>query len=56
MSLKAVSLSEQIASHLAERIIKGELPPGARLPENELAKELDVSTNSLRESFRLLEN
>ena len=55
MSLKAVSLSEQIASHLAERIIKGELPPGARLPENELAKELDVSTNSLRESFRLLE-
>lgn len=55
MSLKAVSLSEQIADHLAERIIEGTLEPGARLPEGELAKELDVSTNSLREAFRLLE-
>ena len=27
-----------------------------RLPENELAKELEVSTNSLREAFRLMEN
>ncbi|MDX1802946.1 MAG: GntR family transcriptional regulator [Alcanivorax sp.] len=55
MSLKAVSLSEQIAQHLAERIITGALPPGTRLPENDLAKDLDVSTNSLREAFRLLE-
>ena len=55
MSLKAVSLSEQIAEHLAERIIRGELAPGEKLPEAELAKSLDVSTNSLREAFRLLE-
>ena len=55
MSLKAVSLSEQIAQHLAEQIITGTLAPGARLPENELAKQLDVSTNSLREAFRVLE-
>ena len=55
MSLQAVSLSEQIAHHLGERIITGELAPGAKLPENELAKDLDVSTNSLREAFRLLE-
>ena len=55
MSLKAVSLSEQIADHLGERIIEGSLEPGARLPEAELAKELNVSTNSLREAFRLLE-
>ncbi|EKF74583.1 GntR family transcriptional regulator [Alcanivorax hongdengensis A-11-3] len=55
MSLKAISLSEQIAQHLGEQIITGTLPPGARLPENDLAKQLDVSTNSLREAFRLLE-
>jgi DNA-binding GntR family transcriptional regulator len=55
MSLQAVSLSEQIARHLGEQIITGELAPGSRLPENELAKQLDVSTNSLREAFRLLE-
>ncbi|MBM7335098.1 GntR family transcriptional regulator, partial [Alloalcanivorax marinus] len=55
MSLKAVSLSEQIADHLGERIVRGELAPGTKLPEAELAKSLDVSTNSLREAFRLLE-
>ena len=55
MPLKAVALSDQIADHLAEQIIHGTLPPGARLHENELAKQLDVSTNSLREAFRLLE-
>lgn len=55
MPLKARSLSEQIAEHLSERIIRGELAPGEKLPENELAKQLDVSTNSLREAFRLLE-
>ncbi|MEQ3635293.1 GntR family transcriptional regulator [Alcanivorax sp.] len=55
MSLQAVSLSEQIARHLGEQIITGELAPGSRLPENDLAKQLDVSTNSLREAFRLLE-
>ena len=55
MSLKAVSLSEQIAEHLSERIVRGDLAPGQKLPENDLAKELDVSTNSLREAFRLLE-
>ncbi|MFP1681762.1 GntR family transcriptional regulator [Alloalcanivorax sp. C16-1] len=55
MSLKAVSLSEQIADHLGERIVRGELAPGTKLPEAELAKSLNVSTNSLREAFRLLE-
>lgn len=55
MTLKPVSLSEQIARHLAEQIITGKREPGERLPESELARELDVSTNSLREAFRLLE-
>ena len=55
MNKKSVSLSEQLASHLADRIIRWELAPGAHLPELELAKQLDVSTNTLRETFRLLE-
>ena len=49
------NLSEQIADHLSDRIIRGELQPGQRLPETELARQLDVSTNSLREAFRLVE-
>ena len=55
MSLQVANLSEQLADHLSERIIKGELMPGERLPEAELAKQLSVSTNSLREEFHLLE-
>jgi len=56
MPLQAKSLSEQIAQHLTQKIVTGEYAPGMRLPENELAKELEVSTNSLREAFRLMEN
>ncbi|MCC5878877.1 MAG: GntR family transcriptional regulator, partial [Idiomarina sp.] len=55
MSMVAVSLSEQISQHLAEQIILGELAPGERLHEIELAKQLNVSINSLREAMRLLE-
>lgn len=55
MSLKAVSLSDQIADHLSEMIIQGTLAPGEKLHEVELAKRLDVSTNSLREALRVLE-
>lgn len=55
MSLQVANLSQQLANHLSEKIIKGTLKPGERLPEAELAKELSVSTNSLREAFHLLE-
>lgn len=52
---QSVSLSERIAKHLAVQIIQGQRAPLQRLPESELARELEVSTNSLREAFRLLE-
>lgn len=52
---QAPTLSEQLADYLGQRIIRGELAPGERLPEQELSRQLDVSTNSLREAFRLLE-
>lgn len=55
MLIRTANLSEQIADHLGDRIIRGDLAPGARLPETDLAGELEVSTNSLREAFRVLE-
>ena len=51
----ARNLSEQLAEHISGQIIRGELAPGERLPEADLARQLDVSTNSLREAFRLVE-
>lgn len=56
MSLQTMNLSEQLATHLSERIIRGDLAPGERLPEADLAKTMSVSTNSLREAFHILEN
>ncbi len=47
-------LSEMIAQALRQKIIAGELLPGARLSERELTSQLDISRNTLREVFRLL--
>ncbi len=49
-------VTESIVHHLRDRIITGELPPGFRLNEVELAKKLKVSRAPLREAFRVLEN
>lgn len=49
-------VTESIAHHLRDQIITGELPPGFRLNEVELAKKLKVSRAPLREAFRVLEN
>lgn len=40
---------------LRDRVITGKLKPGDRLNEVALASELDVSRNTLREAFRLLD-
>ena len=48
-------LSEQVAHVLSERIIEGELPPGAYLPpEPQLAEEFGVSRTVVREATRVL--
>ncbi|WP_300682021.1 FCD domain-containing protein [Nocardioides sp.] len=50
-----VPLAEQVATQLRSRIATGEFPVGARMPtENELAAELGVSRNSMREAIRSL--
>ncbi|UVI35011.1 GntR family transcriptional regulator [Brevibacterium spongiae] len=43
-----------LVNRLTDRLIAGELRPGDRLSETTLAKEFDVSRNTLREAFRVL--
>ena len=45
------SLAEQIAKHLAQRIIAGELQSGERIQEARVVNELDVSRGSVREAL-----
>lgn len=49
------NLSDQIADHLIEKIIRFEISPGDRLMEKKVAEELGVSRSPVREAFRLLE-
>jgi GntR family transcriptional regulator of gluconate operon len=48
------SVPEQVAAAIRAKIFSGELLPGGRLREVELAEKLDVSRGVLREAFRLL--
>src|ERR1700761_3767740 len=52
--LVTATAAERAASELRQRIASGELRPAQRLAEERLARELQVSRNTLRESFRLL--
>jgi DNA-binding GntR family transcriptional regulator len=49
-----VSVADQVASNLRQRILTGELPPGKALQEVPLAASLGVSRNTMREAMRIL--
>ena len=49
-----MNYKSSLVNQLTDRLIAGELRPGARLSEAALAKEFDVSRNTLREAFRVL--
>jgi DNA-binding GntR family transcriptional regulator len=49
-----VSVADQVASVLRQRILKGELRPGMPLQEIPLAASLGVSRNTMREATRIL--
>ena len=52
---RPASLAEQVADQIRRRIADGEFPVGSLLPtEHELARELGVSRNSVREGLRSL--
>jgi DNA-binding GntR family transcriptional regulator len=56
MTFKAPdSLAEQIAQHLAERIIRGELKERERIQEQKVTQALNVSRGSVREALLILE-
>ena len=56
MTFKAPdSLSEQIARHLGQLIITGQLTAGERIQEMRVASELNVSRGSVREAYLILE-
>ncbi|MDI7861853.1 GntR family transcriptional regulator [Rhizobiaceae bacterium n13] len=50
----APTLAQRLAAQIRDKVIAGELVPGQRLSEAALSSNLDVSRNSLRETFRLL--
>jgi len=49
-----VSVADQVAAVLRQRILNGELRPGMPLPEMPLAASLGVSRNTMREATRIL--
>ncbi len=54
--LESVSLVQQAADVVRRRILSGEMKPGDRLREEQLARELGISRPPLREAFRLLQS
>ncbi len=53
--LRRDSMAEQVKQDLLRRIMNGELPPGARLVELQIAKELNTSQGPVREALCELE-
>src|ERR1700758_2815901 len=49
-----VSVADQVASVLRQKILSGELRPGSALQEVPLAASLGVSRNTVREATRIL--
>lgn len=55
--LTKIRLHEEIVEQLKDRIVQGELPPGAKLqPERELAEQLTVNRTTVREALHKLES
>ena len=50
------SMAERIKDILLKRILSGELAPGTRLIELQVAKELNTSQAPVRETLRQLES
>ena len=54
LSIPRQVLHQEVATRLRQRIVEGELRPGAKLNERELSESLLVSRTPLREAIRML--
>jgi DNA-binding GntR family transcriptional regulator len=52
--INRVSVADQVAILLRQRILQGEYPPGMQLQEMPLASSLGVARNTMREAIRIL--
>lgn len=50
------TLTEAVANHIRDAIIRGDYAPGTALPEVRLAEELGTSRGTVREALRALED
>jgi DNA-binding GntR family transcriptional regulator len=50
-----LTVSEQIAARVGDRILSGQMPTGTRIGEQELADEFNVSRGPIRDALRILE-
>lgn len=55
VGLERETLTEKVANKLRDSIVLGRLTPGTRLVETDLAQQLGVSKNTLREALRTLQ-
>lgn len=53
--IPTLTVPEQIAARLGDRILEGRRAPGERIGEQELADEFSVSRGPIREALRILE-
>ena len=51
----ALSLPEQIAAELGERILNEQIAPGSRIGEEKVAREFGVSRGPIRDALKMLE-
>lgn len=54
LSIVRSSTAQQIANGVRDLLLRGDLPPGTPLREGDLAAQLSVSRNTIREALRLL--
>lgn len=50
------TLTEAVIRHIQDAVIRGELAPGSRLPEVQLAASLETSRGTVREALRALQD
>jgi DNA-binding GntR family transcriptional regulator len=52
---RSEAASERVAAHLREAILRGEIPPGTKIRQEEVAEQLGASRLPVREALRMLE-